>query len=192
MGRAARTGRVVAFCPRERRGPWRGARRGRLALVLVALLGLSAASALLAVPASGMSEPRAATIVDVGRWHGYDPCPSALFIGARGSDQCTTADNGMGPQVNSAYSRYLTALRAESRLVGRYTVGRYPLPYAGVSVELFELIMGLFRAETPDYTISRDGGAVLLRDIVADTASRCPNTVLVLAGYSGSSDFSGV
>lgn len=99
-------------------------------------------------------------------------CATVAIIGARGSGQPHTQSGvitDFGPQL-SAVSKATAA-----RLNSRHTVRYIGIPYQAVNVK---------NAEAVKYNASVKDGVNRMTTYLVGTARSCPNTKIVLAGYS--------
>ncbi len=107
------------------------------------------------------------SVSDRGQWSDGDPCPDVLFVGLRGSGQ----NPGMGPQMSEVYERLVAALDPPRDVLVAYHALDYPAE-------------GTLTGGASQYSESIAHGVAALPEAVEMLASQCPETRIVLGGYS--------
>ncbi len=163
--------------------------RGRGLLVTTVLVLLA-----LAVLAATCSQASAASLRPQLLPPPPPPCPSVTFIGARGSGESFNGFNGMGPAVEDIAGT-LTAGLARHGM----SVSQVPDPYPADSVsdldpssyELFLLLVDppaaaidYVQHHLDKYLASINTGIADAVSLAEQSVAACPQTKLVMAGYS--------
>ncbi|HEY1619100.1 MAG TPA: cutinase family protein [Streptosporangiaceae bacterium] len=134
----------------------------------------TAVAAVVATVTAGASPSQAAA----GQAKG---CAPAVFYGVKGSAE-NSSSASMGPTISTLASLLKTDLAGSVRM----TV--VPVSYPAVSA-LAAIDGGLFNGT--NYQASRDKGVAALSSLVIGQLVKCPDTRLVLAGYSQGADVVG-
>lgn len=134
--------------------------------ILAALVGAGLAT----VPASGAEQ----ALTQVGL---SSPCQDVVVVGARGSGQTTSMNNGLGPEVWGGAQAYADALGAG------YKVGYYPLTYPATDFRALVSTSGPARKQFLD---SIDNGVYETLSFLSAREQRCraSGERYVLAGFS--------
>jgi Mg-chelatase subunit ChlD len=114
----------------------------------------------------------ASSLFDTAHAAAVGPCTDVQIIGLRGSsEQLVGGEHDMGSLLGPL------ADQIAERASGAATVSFYGVPYPAAGANVGTVIDG-------EYTASKQAGSAMLHDYLKDEIASCPNTKLVVMGYS--------
>jgi hypothetical protein len=115
-------------------------------------------------------------------WAASQGCPAVFVVGARGSGE-TRAPGGLDA-AHGFGTRASGVLGAIGDLFALHGIRWAPVSVDYPAIGVDDAARGLLDARSATYGASVSAGVAALTDLVASTREACPDSILVLVGYS--------